>query len=354
MPIRRRKSKNKKTVRSSIRTAIIFLLILIICIALIKLASNIFLTNVKEREEVFYKGTGKFQQNYKVIMKENKYMEPKEIKPDQPYITDLIEGLKVNFDYTYRGKTAEKIDMKYSIKGILTSDYSSEGKEEEIWNKETVLLEPKEKSSDNGAVHINENVDIDIQSYNNLVKDFSNELGIAVASNLKVIFEADITAYVDGELVQDNYKNEMEVTVGDKVTKITGKFLDDTETSKTKTVEFIEDINSTENIILATIIIVSLFILIEFRLNTKTENKLINLFKVELNQILSSCSDKIIKVDTKNNIVEEEVIKVKDINELVKLAEEAYKPILYYQVPEEDEAWFYISLENEIYRFILV
>lgn len=353
MPTRRRKSKHKIKVRSSIRTAVFIFFSLVICISLALLVRNIFITNIEKKEEVFYKSTEKFEQNYQVIMKENQYMDVKDIKPEQPYVTDLIDKLKVNFEYTYRGRTPEKINITYSIKGILKSTYSSAGKEEEFWNKEYVLLEQKEKNSKYNSVRVNENININLQEYNDLVNSFVDEMKIAVSSKLCVIFEANVTAYVNGETILDNYTNEMQITVGDKVTKITGDFDDIKENQKTKVEEVVKDPNSTENYIYLGIIAISVYNMVIFGVNTKSPNKITNMYKMELNQILSSCSDKIIKVDTNNNVVEDKVIEVKDINELIKLSEEAYKPILYYQIPEENESWFYVILENEIYRYIL-
>ena len=86
---------------------------------------------------------------------------------------------------------------------------------------------------------------------------------------------------------------------------------------------------------------------------TKPSNKITNMFKVELNQILGACGDRIVKIDSPIKTIGRTIIELKDINELVKLSEELYKPILYYQVSNKNEAWFCLSVENETYRYIL-
>ena len=92
--------------------------------------------------------------------------------------------------------------------------------------------------------------------------------------------------------------------------------------------------------------------MIKVQKETKTMNKITNMFKVELNQILGACGDRIVKIDSEIKTTGITLIELKDINELVKLSEELYKPILYYQVPNKKEAWFCLTLENETYRYI--
>ena len=48
-----------------------------------------------------------------------------------------------------------------------------------------------------------------------------------------------------------------------------------------------------------------------------------------------------------------EIIEVKDFGELIKLSEELYKPILYWNSNQKEEAEFFVITNNVIYKFIL-
>ena len=72
----------------------------------------------------------------------------------------------------------------------------------------------------------------------------------------------------------------------------------------------------------------------------------------ELNKILRICQEKIVKVRNKPTIKQENIVEVKDFGEIIKLSEELFRPILYWESKEE-EAWFIVMSNDIVYRFIL-
>ena len=85
----------------------------------------------------------------------------------------------------------------------------------------------------------------------------------------------------------------------------------------------------------------------------KIANVIRNEYKYELNRILRICQDKIVEVSTKPNDEEIEVVYVKDFGEIFKVSEELFKPILYYNAKENEEAWFSVMSGKTSYRFVL-
>jgi hypothetical protein len=214
-------------------------------------------------------------------------------------------------------------------------------------------LEEKEQNTTEKVLNINEDVDVDLQIYNKLVKDFIDKMEMALTTTLYIQFEANVTAYTNGEMILDQYKNHLEVSIGEKVTKITGKEEDFKQKTEKRTVETIIEKEPIVAVISTIVLIISVYIMLKVQRETKPSNKITNMFKVELNQILGACGDRIVKIDSPIKTIGRTIIELKDINELVKLSEELYKPILYYQVSNKNEAWFCLSVENETYRYIL-
>ena len=192
-----------------------------------------------------------------------------------------------------------------------------------------------------------------MREYNELVNDFIEKMQMAITTKLYIVFEANVTAYANGEMFLNKYTNQIEVTLGDKVTKITGDKEDSKEEKVERKVQIPKEKNDGVIILSAITLVVSAGILIKVKRETTTSNRITNLFKIELNEILSTCGDRIVKIDSETNTAGSAIIELKDINELVKLSEELFKPILYYKVPNKKEAWFSVSLENEVYRYIL-
>ena len=353
MARKRKKAKHKKRIRSSTKTVIFIICGVLAVISLISLYSNMFVEETESKEETIYKYSDQYKQQYKVNLKPNEYMENESLSENEVYVTDLIDKLKLNLNYTYEGETPDKINCTYRVIGKLKSTYSLNGKEEEIWNKEYIILEEKEQNTTEKVLNINEDVDVDLQIYNKLVKDFIDKMEMALTTTLYIQFEANVTAYTNGEMILDQYKNHLEVSIGEKVTKITGKEEDFKQKTEKRTVETIIEKEPTVAVISTIVLIISVYIMLKVQRETKPANKITNMFKVELNQILGACGDRIVKIDSPIKTIGRTIIELKDINELVKLSEELYKPILYYQVSNKNEAWFCLSVENETYRYIL-
>lgn len=353
MARKRKKAKHKKRIRSSTKTIIFIICGVLAVISLISLYSNMFVEETESKEETIYKYSDQYKQQYKVNLKPNEYMENESLSENEVYVTDLIDKLKLNLNYTYEGETPDKINCTYKVTGKLKSTYSLNGKEEEIWNKEYIILEEKEQNTTEKVLDINEDVDVDLQIYNKLVKDFIDKMEMALTTTLYIQFEANVTAYTNGEMILDQYKNHLEVSIGEKVTKITGKEEDFKQKTEKRTVETIIEKEPIVAVISTIVLIISVYIMLKVQRETKTSNKITNMFKVELNQILGACGDRIVKIDSPIKTIGRTIIELKDINELVKLSEELYKPILYYQVSNKNEAWFCLSVENETYRYIL-
>ena len=86
--------------------------------------------------------------------------------------------------------------------------------------------------------------------------------------------------------------------------------------------------------------------------NTVAINKIKNNYRKELNRMLRLCQDKLVKIKDKVDIKQENVVDVKDFGEIIKVSEELFKPILYWESKESTEAWFSVMSNEITYRFI--
>ena len=78
-----------------------------------------------------------------------------------------------------------------------------------------------------------------------------------------------------------------------------------------------------------------------------------NTYKLELNKILRICQDKIVQVSSPLQIRGDELVEVKDFQEIIKLSEELAKPILCYISKQEEEALFAVITNGVLYRYVL-
>jgi len=297
--------------------------------------------------------SNKLDTNYAVNLKENPYILEKILPMGKVYVTDLIDSIDMNLNYEYTATEDAKIKYQYRIVGLLGAYYTSNGTEQKVWEKEYELKPMIESVTKGKEFKISELINIDLDTYNNEIESFEKEYGITLRSNLLIQLEVSMVSEVDSIKFDNNYFTNIQIGLGEKTTQVQG----DLEEIESDTIK--QEYTRIENgdiiaiILYIAVIVISAVCLRFVIFNTKSINVLKNLYKVELNRILKSCDEKIVKLNKKLDLEGKEIIEVKDFGELIKLSEELYKPVLYWEVSEKEEAEFFIIASNIIYRFRL-
>jgi hypothetical protein len=147
------------------------------------------------------------------------------------------------------------------------------------------------------------------------------------------------------------YNSNSIISLGEKTTTFSGKLVDNVVGQK------VLDVKSTTetkfgNVLPNALLLLASVLVITYIVRRTEESKRVNSdYRIELNRILRAFQDKIVQIKT-NVDVTNDIIDVKDFSELIKLSEEIFKPILYWDSKKE-EAYFYILANNATYRFIL-
>ena len=243
------------------------------------------------------------------------------------------------------------IKYNYSVIGKLEATYNRENEEQKIWEKEYILKEETTNVSDNGKINIKDRIELDLKDQNNLVKDFEQRMGMTLDAKYIINVKVNSTTEIEGENITNNYISTIIIDLAKKTTKIEGE-------NKKEETEFItkDNIETRKVSPLKVIIDIACIILSLLVLNnlskTKNINTIRNEYRQELNKILRICQEKIVKVRNKPTIKQENIVEVKDFGEIIKLSEELFRPILYWESKEE-EAWFIVMSNDIVYRFIL-
>lgn len=179
-------------------------------------------------------------------------------------------------------------------------------------------------------------------------------MGMNLDAYLYIKLSVNTETYVSGKPVSNSYVSNFSISVGDKIAKVDGK-TSDLLPGHIKEENIVQsDINVFivfVNLVIAGLSIYSLYFII---FKTKASHSIRNDYKLELNRILKSCQDRIVMVSNKLELESGNIINVRDFGELIKLSEELFKPILYWNSDNSDEeSWFCVLSNNVTYRFIL-
>ena len=347
------RTKGKNKMRKSTKYVIIIVSIILLIFSFINFIKNIQKENMKTSTKEIYKYTNKFNYDYKINLISNKYMTNEEIEDKNlAYVTDLIDNIKLNLNYDYTASKNSEIKYTYSIVGLMQAVYTKNGEEQKIWDKEETLLPEKSLNSASDNIQIAENLKLDLKDKNELINNFKQQLGMSIEAKYTVKLKIKVTTEVEGKEVVDELSPFINIDLAEKTTKLTGE--NNIENSEYISKEYkVAKKSSGIQIFIDLILIVVAIIALRKVSKSKVANVVRNEYKYELNRILRICQDKIVEVNTKPNDEEIEVVYVKDFGEIFKVSEELFKPILYYNAKENEEAWFSVMSGKTSYRFVL-
>ncbi len=352
---RRKKASNRIKLNNKTRIALLVIGIIMLAVGTAELYKS-FSTEIIIEEKEIYKYTNKFTSNYSMNIKSNPYIPEQKMSAGQTYISDLVSTIDMNLNYSYTDSVEEGVPVKYkySIDVIIKALYESDDKEYEVLNKKENIKKVDTIDATSNKLVINENINVNYAKYHELLKDFKQTLGMNVDAYLYVVLTVDTTADVNSEKIKNQYKSEYNINLGSKIAVATNKG-NDTNTNSVKSkleeksrigYDIVRIIGSTVSIL------IGIYIIYAILYRTKKLNVIGNKFKEEFNRIFKSCQDRVVIVENQVDTDIENTILVSEFEELIKLSEELYKPILCW-MKNDEEAQFSVISNHVRYVYIL-
>ena len=350
--MRARSNHSKNRIRKSTKylyNAIAFTLMLASLYNLSKVFSE---DSAVTKTQQIYSYTNQFHYDYDLKLIKNKFiktvLEPSE-KNNIAYVTDLIDTTNYHLNYTYKGSIVSDLTYDYEVIGKMQAVYTKDGEEQKIMEQEETLLGKQTKSEKTDTFTIDEILKVDLKNKNKLINDFEQKMGMSVTANYTIMLKVNVNTMIEGKEVNDVYVPVITVNLGEKTTKIAGE--KDQSDTQYIAKEYKQGGKNTASVLLAMIAMAVAIYLFKYVSKAQVTNRIKNEYKHELNRILKLCQDKIVKVSTRPEVTGN-IVAVKDFGEIVKLSEELFKPILFYD-QEGEEAWFSVMSNNVTYRYIL-
>ncbi len=347
------KTREKFKIRKSTKYVIMTVSIILLLLSLSNFVIELQRENMATATKQVYQYTNKYNFDYKINLISNKYITDKEIEDKNlAYVTDLIDNIKLDLNYEYLADKESELKYTYSIIGKMQAYYMKNGEEQKIWEKEETLKEEKKFDIVADKININENLILDLKDKNELINSFKQQLGMTIDAKYTVALKINTFTNIEEKEINNDVQPIININLAEKTTKITGdNNLNNTEyISKQYNVS--EKSNLIKNIFNLVIMIIGIA-MIRYSLKAKVANTIRNEYKYELNRILRICQDKIVKVNTKPNDEDIEVVIVKDFGEILKVSEELFKPILYFSELDIEKSYFSVMSGKTCYRYIL-
>ena len=293
--------------------------------------------------------------DYKVNLKENNYYDQKTLGKDMTYIASLIDTIDVNFNYNFR--TSDKLNYRYVYYVEAETIVKQEQGDNVIFSKKDKIINDKSQSlKDNDNFNINQNVKINYDKYNDVVKNFKSTYALSAKSELVLTLYVNIIDEEGNNLKSLNANNKMSINI--PLTeqmidiKMNYKEINNSDTFVANTNVYVQNkvlfMVGIIICILFVINVISLFIMIKKTKRKKTP------YDILLNKILREF-DRII-VESKNDIIideKQDIIDVKSFEELLDVRDNLEKPILFHEIHKGQKSIFVVKNNYEIYRYVL-
>lgn len=162
----------------------------------------------------------KLKVNHSVNIIENEFISKEVLPGGGTYITDLVDSMDFNLSYDY--KTSEILDIKadYTIKATIVGYYNQNAVGADnpvIWEKEFILKDNQTITGSSMNFSIEEELNLDLDSYNEEAMKFKNTLEIPTVTMLKLEMPVKLTASNDKYELTDSKIITAEMKLTEKV-----------------------------------------------------------------------------------------------------------------------------------------
>lgn len=289
--------------------------------------------------------------DYKVYLKQNEFFNQNFLESNNQYIASLIANINANFNYKLKVEDKD-IDYKYQYYIDASVNVKDKDTNKSIYNfKENLVNNKLYYSNNKSEVDIKENVLIDYNKYNDLIKRF-----VSAYSLDEAIATLNINMYVkvlgECEDVKDSDKNSVVSLSIPLTTKTVAidieKNLIDTNKENFMACKTPSSFNIVYLIISIIIFIVDIVLLIsltKYIIDTRTAE---TIYQKELKKILNNYKSYIQKINTAFDLTGYQSLIVDTFTDMLEIRDTLQQPILMVENKENTGVYFIIPSNTKI------
>jgi len=332
------------------RITIVCIIIILIFVASCLILAETTTQELIEVKEPLISSNNKASAEYQVFLKQNPLFGEESIFPENSsIITEYVDYIKALFNYDYTADKPADISGDYEIIGVLEAYTGKDKDMVSIWQKKYEYV-PKtafEKRSTD-SFSINEEIRINFHEYNEFVRLIAEETKIDAPARLSVVMNVNIKATTENGVIEESMNPGLVIPLNNKYFSIGGDLNQD----KPAVLEVVKTVPRPVNrsylhlLIILEALLINLFIF--FLLFTK--NKEMDERQKTLIKIFKQYGGRMAAINDKITESYDHMYEVFSIDDLVRIADEIGKPIVYRYSEDKNEIQrFYVLNGAEVY-----
>lgn len=343
----------KLNINRSLKKALIIITILLICAISFLLYNQIKYPGSKEEKVVLYNYNNKANINYKVFLKPNILYSDTSIGEGNTYITEFVDHIDAVFNYEFKGERIADIKGDYEVIASVEGYTAEKESEKTIWKKDFVLLSKTSFDINDKTISIKKDIPIKFQDYQAYAKKVIQDSKVSSQVKLSVFMNINLNTTTDKGIIKETISPSMVMPLNVNYFEIKG----DLSKEKPDAIKATNNSQVAVNIktvlcysVILVVLIIALVYLIFFTSVITVDDPLAK----KLNKIFKEHGDRLVALNSEVSINYENYNKVKSIDDLVRIADEIGKPIMYkFSSDYNDITEFYVIDNTQMYIFKL-
>jgi hypothetical protein len=343
-----KRSMNKRL--KMILVAVLPIIITIISILLFLAVKN---PGVKEEKLTLLSYNNKTDIRYNVFLKPNPLYTSDSLEENKLYLSSFVDNIKANFQYSFNIDKPADIKGFYEVVTIVEGYIIEEKKDKIIWQKEFVLL-PKSNFSSKDTKHlINKEIIFSLDEYNTFASLITEAANLNVEVRASVVMNIALHAKAGNNIIQKNFAPSITIPLNMNYFDIVKNGIGDKPEVVEETKQIPLPVN--RNIVIAYSIIIGItFLALLYLLIFVKGDAPVDAMKKQLNRIFKSHGTRLVAINNEIGTTFGMYYKVKSIEDLVRIADELGKPIMYrYSTDSKEITQFYIHDDKSMFSFNL-
>lgn len=344
---------SKKVKRFSMNKSLRNLLLILSAAAFLFCTYMIFITQKYQKytevKRSVYSYSNKSNVNYEVVLIPNNIYTQKSIEEGSVYITKLIDYINASFKYEFNGEKNAQINGKYNIVAVLEGFLPGDSINKAIWSKEYVLQPDTLIKGEDKRVYVEAKTPINIKSYFAFIEAVNQTAEINFVTKLSIKWNVSMEAKTDKGIIKENLSPTMEIPLGSKYFQVGGTLSEERLGNIEETMQIVSPFYNRKLVIYSVASGIG-FISLLFLLLLTSQKAILTTLDKRRRQIFKEHGARLAGICSDMTSLSKFIIEVLSIDDLVKIADDMGRPILYKNNTNEREINnFYVADGEKIY-----
>lgn len=287
--------------------------------------------------------------DYRVFLIPNLIYSNNSLQSGGTYIRNFVDYVNTRFSYTFLGERASNISGKYRIYAQLEGLLGDEKGSKTIWKKSFLLQKDTPFKINSRSIYIKKDIPISLKAFNNFMDTANKASDLNLNSKFTVHWEVQINAKTDKGLISEKLSPFMEIPLNASSFEITGELTQKKDGKIEDTNKILVPLNQRIILIIWIFLVILLILLVVLVLFTGGK-PLLSQYKKKVKNIFKLHGYRLVKLQHDINSLNSNVIRISSIEDLVKIADEEGRPILY-MIENDIRYSFYIIQEDMLYLY---